>query len=110
MICAIVLAAGCSSRMGTQKLLLPFGKITVISHIANQLIKSEVKKHMLSPVIRPNKSLKNYLIKKLQSYRYLISDFSKVMIYNYLNEKYQVNCPCRSSIRKLKYTDNTNVL
>ena len=43
MICAIVLAAGCSSRMGTQKLLLPFGEGTVISHIVNQLIKSKVK-------------------------------------------------------------------
>ena len=44
MICAIVLAAGCSSRMGTQKLLLPFGKSTIISHIVNQLIKSKVTK------------------------------------------------------------------
>lgn len=43
MICAIVLAAGCSSRMGTQKLLLPFGQSTVISHIVNQLIKSKVQ-------------------------------------------------------------------
>jgi molybdenum cofactor cytidylyltransferase len=44
MICAIVLAAGCSSRMGTQKLLLPFGQSTVISHIVNQLIKRKVVK------------------------------------------------------------------
>jgi len=44
MICAIVLAAGCSSRMGTQKLLLPFGQGTVISHIVNQLLKSKVTK------------------------------------------------------------------
>ncbi|MBN1974228.1 MAG: nucleotidyltransferase family protein [Sedimentisphaerales bacterium] len=44
MICAIVLAAGCSKRMGTQKLLLPFGKSTVISHIVNQLTKSKVEK------------------------------------------------------------------
>ena len=42
MICAIVLAAGCSSRMGTQKLLLPFGKTTVISHIVNQITNSQV--------------------------------------------------------------------
>ncbi len=42
MICAIVLAAGCSSRMGTQKLLLPFGETTVISHIVNQILKSKV--------------------------------------------------------------------
>jgi molybdenum cofactor cytidylyltransferase len=44
MICAIVLAAGCSSRMETQKLLLPFGQSTVISHIVNQLLKSKVTK------------------------------------------------------------------
>jgi len=44
MICAIVLAAGCSSRMGTQKLLLPFGKSTVISHIVNQILQSKVQR------------------------------------------------------------------
>ena len=43
MICAIVLAAGCSSRMGTQKLLLPFGQSTVISHIVNQILKSKIQ-------------------------------------------------------------------
>jgi len=42
MICAIVLAAGQSKRMGAQKLLLPFGGKTVISHIVDQLIKSSV--------------------------------------------------------------------
>lgn len=44
MICAIVLAAGCSSRMGTQKLLLPFGKKTVISHIIDQVLASRIEK------------------------------------------------------------------
>jgi molybdenum cofactor cytidylyltransferase len=44
MICAIVLAAGCSSRMGVQKLLLPFGQATVISHIVGQVTASMVKK------------------------------------------------------------------
>jgi molybdenum cofactor cytidylyltransferase len=44
MICAIVLAAGCSSRMGTQKLLLPFGDSTIISHIVNQFLKSKITK------------------------------------------------------------------
>ncbi len=44
MICAIVLGAGCSSRMGTQKLLLPFGQSTVISHIVNEILKSKVTK------------------------------------------------------------------
>ena len=42
MICAIVLGAGQSRRMGTQKLLLPFGETTVIGHIINQLVNSNV--------------------------------------------------------------------
>ena len=44
MICAIVLAAGRSSRMGVQKLLLPFGGKTVISHIVDQLLGSTIDK------------------------------------------------------------------
>jgi molybdenum cofactor cytidylyltransferase len=42
MICAIVPAAGKSRRMGAQKLLLPFGGSTVIAHIVDQLLASEV--------------------------------------------------------------------
>ncbi|HSZ54861.1 MAG TPA: nucleotidyltransferase family protein [Tepidisphaeraceae bacterium] len=42
MICAIVLAAGRSRRMGTQKLLLPFAGKTVIAHIVDQLLASKV--------------------------------------------------------------------
>ena len=42
MICAIVLAAGRSRRMGVQKLLLPFGGKTVITHIVDQLLASNV--------------------------------------------------------------------
>jgi molybdenum cofactor cytidylyltransferase len=42
MICAVVLAAGRSRRMGVQKLLLPFGGKTVISHIVDQLLASAV--------------------------------------------------------------------
>jgi molybdenum cofactor cytidylyltransferase len=42
MICAIVLAAGQSERMGAQKLLLPFGGKTVISHIVEQITGSSV--------------------------------------------------------------------
>ncbi len=42
MICAIVLAAGQSKRMGVQKLLLPFGGKTVIAHIVEQLTASSV--------------------------------------------------------------------
>lgn len=42
MICAIVLAAGQSERMGAQKLLLPFGGKTVIAHIVEQITASSV--------------------------------------------------------------------
>jgi len=42
MICAIVLAAGESRRMGVQKLLLPFGSTTVVGHIVDQLLASIV--------------------------------------------------------------------
>jgi molybdenum cofactor cytidylyltransferase len=42
MICAIVLAAGRSRRMGTQKLLLPFAGKTVIAHIVDQLLATKV--------------------------------------------------------------------
>jgi molybdenum cofactor cytidylyltransferase len=37
MICAVVLAAGGSRRMGTQKLLLPFAGQTVIAHIVDEV-------------------------------------------------------------------------
>lgn len=42
--CAIVLAAGMSRRMGAQKLLLPFGGKTVISHIVDQIAGSAIDK------------------------------------------------------------------
>jgi molybdenum cofactor cytidylyltransferase len=42
MICAVVLGAGLSRRMGVQKLLLPFGGKTVIAHIVDQLLASTV--------------------------------------------------------------------
>jgi molybdenum cofactor cytidylyltransferase len=38
MICAIVLAAGRSRRMGTQKLLLPFAGATVIARVVDQFL------------------------------------------------------------------------
>ena len=44
MICAVVLAAGLSRRMGVQKLLLPFGGKTVIAHIVDQLLASTIDK------------------------------------------------------------------
>ncbi len=42
MICAVVLAAGLSRRMGIQKLLLPFRSKTVIAHIVDQLLASTI--------------------------------------------------------------------
>jgi len=42
MICAIVLAAGRSRRMGAQKLLLPFGGRTVIRHIVGEVLRSPI--------------------------------------------------------------------
>ncbi len=43
MICAIVLAAGRSDRMGTQKLLLPLGGQPVITRIVDELIRSPLQ-------------------------------------------------------------------
>jgi molybdenum cofactor cytidylyltransferase len=40
MICAIILAAGQSRRMGTQKLLLPFAGRTVIRHVVDQVVRA----------------------------------------------------------------------
>jgi molybdenum cofactor cytidylyltransferase len=42
MICAIVLAAGRSTRMGAQKLLLPFGRSTVLGEVVRALSVPEV--------------------------------------------------------------------
>jgi molybdenum cofactor cytidylyltransferase len=42
MICAMVLGAGASQRMGTQKLLLPWGAKTVIEHIVDKLLASRI--------------------------------------------------------------------
>jgi molybdenum cofactor cytidylyltransferase len=43
MICAIVLAAGLSRRMGVQKLLLPFGGSTLVAHIVDRVLESVVE-------------------------------------------------------------------
>ncbi len=42
MICAVVLAAGLSRRMGVQKLLLPFAGKTVIAHIVDQILAGDI--------------------------------------------------------------------
>ena len=43
MICALVLAAGESRRMGTPKLLLPFGEKTIIEHIVDNVCDSKAE-------------------------------------------------------------------
>jgi molybdenum cofactor cytidylyltransferase len=43
MICAVVLAAGRSERMGTQKLLLPLGGKPVIARVVDELLRSPVE-------------------------------------------------------------------
>ena len=42
MISAIVLAAGLSSRMGQQKLLMPWGQTTVIEQVVNTLVEAGI--------------------------------------------------------------------
>lgn len=44
MICALVLAAGESRRMGAPKLLLPFGDKTIIEHIMDNILDSKADK------------------------------------------------------------------
>ena len=44
MICALVLAAGQSRRMGTQKLLLPWEGQPVIVHVVDELLRSPVER------------------------------------------------------------------
>ena len=40
--CAIILAAGSSRRMGSQKLLLPFGTGTMIEQVVDHVLRSKV--------------------------------------------------------------------
>ncbi len=42
-VCAIVLAAGMSTRMGTQKLLLPFDGKTIIEKVVENILKSGIE-------------------------------------------------------------------
>jgi molybdenum cofactor cytidylyltransferase len=51
MICAIVLAAGRSQRMGTQKLLLPFAGSTVLARVADAFLGAPVDRVFV--VVRP---------------------------------------------------------
>jgi molybdenum cofactor cytidylyltransferase len=44
MICALLLAAGESKRMGAPKMLLPFGQKTIIEHIVDNIIASKADK------------------------------------------------------------------
>ena len=63
MICAVVLAAGRSQRMGTQKLLLPLGGKPVIARIVDELARSRVDK-MLVVIGRDRQRLQEALAGK----------------------------------------------
>ncbi len=55
MIAAVVLAAGESTRMGTQKLLLPYAAATVIEHIISQLSASRVDQVVVVTGFEPHR-------------------------------------------------------
>jgi molybdenum cofactor cytidylyltransferase len=50
MICAIVLAAGQSRRMGRPKMLLPFGHKTLIAHVVDQIIPAVDQTIVVTPI------------------------------------------------------------
>jgi len=50
MICAIVLAAGASRRMGRPKMLLPFGEKTIIGHVVDQIIPAVDQTIVVTPI------------------------------------------------------------
>lgn len=43
-VCAIVLAGGLSTRMGTQKLLLPFGRKTIVERVVENILNSGINR------------------------------------------------------------------
>jgi molybdenum cofactor cytidylyltransferase len=47
MICALLLAAGESKRMGEPKMLLPFGQKTIIEHIVDNILSSKADKTLV---------------------------------------------------------------
>jgi len=60
MICAVVLAAGRSERMGTQKLLLPLGGKLVITRVVDELLRSPVE-HVLAVIGRDGDQVRTAL-------------------------------------------------
>ena len=75
MICALLLAAGESRRMGKPKLLLPFGQKTIVEHIVDNILQSRAdkilvvlgshRKEILSKILnRPVLSVVNHRYKK----------------------------------------------
>ena len=75
MICALLLAAGESRRMGKPKLLLPFGQKTIVEHIVDNILQSKADKilvvlgshreEILSKILdRPVLSVVNHRYKK----------------------------------------------
>ena len=75
MISAIILAAGESSRMVNQnKLLLPFGKITLVEHIVDTVLRSKVGEVIVVlgyESIRVRNVLENHSVKIIQNDDYV---------------------------------------
>ena len=76
MISAIILAAGESSRMvGQNKLLLPFGNVTLVEHIVDTVLRSNVGEVIVvlgHESIRVKKVLANHSVKFIQNDDYKI--------------------------------------
>lgn len=66
----VVLAAGTSSRMGRNKLLLPFGSVTVLEHTLEQIKLSGIDNPIV--VVRPEQRLIKLL--EAKGYRFVINE------------------------------------
>ena len=78
MFCAIILAAGTSSRMGSLKLLLPFGNKTIIESVLQNVLASKVDKTLV--VLGANRENIEEKINKYPVYITVNSDFPNGML------------------------------
>ncbi len=78
MICALILAAGESKRMGKQKLLLPFGRKTIIERIIENMKKSSVDETLV--VLGADKEKIEEKIKRFSLKIAFNPDFQKGML------------------------------
>jgi len=73
MICTMILAAGESRRMGTPKLLLPFGEKTVIETLVDEVLRSKSDKTVVvlgAEKEKIERILSNRPVKKVVNTRY----------------------------------------